>query len=282
MTFNTENLLSAEQVKSLTAKISELAMTFGLDVLGGITILILGWLFSKWAQRAVTKILNKTRKVDVTLKPLIASIVRYTIMIFVFVAVLGQFGVETTSLIAVLGAAGLAIGLALQGTLSNIAAGVMILILRPMKVGEFIDAGGISGTVEEIGLFTSRLRTSDGIFMFVPNSEIWGKSILNYSRNPTRRLNMTVGIGYEDDIDKALKILKGFAKDKRILKDPAPQVMVTNLGDSAVDTNLRVWCNTSDYWSLKFDLNKDVKKAFDKAGISIPFPQRDVHLHTVK
>ncbi len=278
MTLDTQNLLDTHQLQTLTTKAGEFALTFGMDIMGALVILILGWMFSRWAQHSVKKILNKTRKIDATLKPLIASIVRYVIMVFVIVAVLGQFGVETTSIIAVLGAAGLAIGLALQGTLSNIAAGFMLLILRPMRVGEYVDASGTAGTVEEIGLFSTRLKTFDGVFLAVPNSEVWGKPIMNYSRNPTRRLDITVGIGYDDSIDQALKILKTFFKDKRVLKDPAPEVMTTALGDSAVDVNLRVWTTPDDYWALRFDLTKQVKEAFDKAGISIPFPQRDVHV----
>lgn len=282
MTLDPKELLDPQQLEAMTTRLSELAVTFGMDILGGIIILIVGWLFSKWASRSVQKILNKTRKIDATLKPLIASIVRYVIMIMVVIAVLGQFGVETTSLIAVLGAAGLAVGLALQGTLSNIAAGVMLLILRPMRIGEYINAEGIEGSVEEIGLFTTRLKKFDGVFISVPNSQIWGKAITNFSRNPTRRLDITVGIGYGDSIDEALTIMKKFFKDKRILKDPAPEVMTLALGDSAVNVNLRVWTTPADYWQLKFDLTKDVKEAFDAADISIPFPQRDVNMIQMK
>ncbi len=282
MTTTIKDLLDPKQIEAITTKVSEVFVTFGMDILGGIVILILGWLIARWAQRSVQKLLNKTHKIDATLKPLIASIVRYAILILVIIAVLGQFGVETTSLIAVLGAAGLAIGLALQGTLSNIAAGVMLLILRPMRIGEYINAEGTEGTVEEIGLFTSRLKKVDGVFVSVPNSQIWGKAITNFSRNATRRFDLTVGIGYDDNMDDALKVLKKLAKDKRILKDPAPETMITSLGDSAVNTNLRVWCKTDDYWPLRFDLTKKVKEEFDKANISIPFPQRDVHVHEVK
>ena len=279
MTFETSNLIGAEQLKALTTKVGELMVTFGMDVLGALTILVIGWWFARWAQKSVKRVLGKTKKVDATLKPLIASVVRYTILIFVIVAVLSQFGVETTSIIAVLGAAGLAVGLALQGTLSNIAAGVMILLLRPLRVNEFIDAGGIAGTVMEIGLFTTIMKTGDGIYLSVPNSEIWGKAIANYSRNKTRRLDLAFGISYEDSIDQATKILTKFFKDKRILKDPEPQVMVTTLGDNAVTLNMRMWCAREDYWDLNFELTKGVKQAFDKAGVSMPFPQRDVYVY---
>jgi len=183
------------------------------------------------------------------------------ILIFVIVAVLSNFGVETTSIIAVLGAAGLAIGLALQGTLSNIAAGVMILILRPLKIDEFIEAGSISGTVVEITLFTTLLKTPDGVFISAPNSQIWNSAIKNYSRNPTRRLDIKVGISYDDDVDAALEFLKNLvASDERVLKDPEPMSFVATLGESSVD------------------LTRKSKTELEAAGFSIPFPQRDLHV----
>ncbi len=194
-------------------------------------------------------------------------------------AVLARLGIQTTSIIAVLGAAGLAIGLALQGTLQNIAAGIMLLILRPFKVGDYIDAGGTAGTVDEIGLFTTDMTTFDGIYLSVPNSSLWNTSILNYTRLPTRRLDIPVGIAYEDDVEKALSLLlEKLRTDSRVLADPEPQVMVTALGESSVDLNLRCWSLREDFWALRFDLNKNAKLWLDSAGISIPFPQRDVHL----
>jgi small conductance mechanosensitive channel len=216
---------------------------------------------------------------DETLKPFLAKLVWYVIMIFVLVAVLNQFGVQTTSLIAVLGAAGLAIGLALQGTLANVASGVMLLFLRPFNVGDYVDAGGIAGTVVEIGLFNTEIMTRDGLCLIVPNKIIWESPITNFTRNPTRRFDLPVGIGYDDDADGALKLLMGLMRDDaRVLDDPEPLVMVTGLGDNAVLLNLRGWTDTDDYWAAVWDLNGAIKAELQKAGYSIPFPQRDVHI----
>jgi len=201
------------------------------------------------------------------------------ILILVMVAVLAQFGVQTTSIIAVLGAAGLAVGLALQGTLANIAAGVLLLFLRPFKIGEYIDAGGVAGTVREIGLFATEFESYDGIFVMVPNSQLASAAITNYSRLPTRRLDLVIGISYGDNMNQAMTVLNDLlVHDDRILKEPAHQVMVKELADSSVNLNLRCWTKRQDYWSLLFDLTKQAKERLDKHGISIPFPQRDVHL----
>jgi len=194
--------------------------------------------------------------------------------------VLAQFGVQTTSIIAVLGAAGLAIGLAMQGTLQNIAAGVMLLFLRPFRINDYIDAEGIAGTVDEVGLFTTHMHTYDGVYQEVPNSQLWNRTIKNYSRLPTRRLDVIVGIAYSDDMDTAQNVLLNLLReDKRVHTDPEPQVLVSELGDSAVNLNLRCWTNADDYWGLLFDTTKAAKQRLDAAGISIPFPQRDVHLY---
>jgi small conductance mechanosensitive channel len=228
-------------------------------------------------------VLNRTPQVDDTLKPVIASVVRYTILVFVLVAVLAQFGVQTTSIIALLGAAGLAIGLALQGTLQNIAAGIMLLFLRPFRVGDYIDADGLSGTVNEIGLFTTQLRTYQGIYLETPNARLWNSAILNYSRVEARRLDIIVGISYDDDIDKAQAVLlELMTSDSRANAEPEPQVLVKELADSSVNLDLRCWAAAGDYWSLLFDLNKAAKQRLDAEGISIPFPQRDVHLFEEK
>ena len=195
------------------------------------------------------------------------------------IAVLSNFGVQTASIIAVLGAAGLAIGLALQGTLSNIAAGVMILVLRPLKVDEFVEAGSVSGTVVEITLFTTLLKTPDGVFISAPNSQIWNSAIKNYSRNPTRRLDIKVGISYDDDVDAALDFLKNLvASDARVLKDPEPMSFVANLGESSVDLTARGWVATSEFWPTFWDLSRRSKTELEAAGFSIPFPQRDLHI----
>ena len=256
-----------------------LGTEYGFDLLAGVATLIFGWWLAGRARKLVLNGLNRVPAVDETLRPFFASIVRYAIIAITLVAVLARLGIQTTSIIAVLGAAGLAIGLALQGTLQNIAAGIMLLILRPFKVGDYIDAGGTAGTVDEIGLFTTDMTTFDGIYLSVPNSALWNTSILNYTRLPTRRLDIPVGIAYEDDVEKALSLLlEKLRTDSRVLADPEPQVMVTALGESSVDLNLRCWSLREDFWALRFDLNKNAKLWLDSAGISIPFPQRDVHL----
>ncbi|NIZ02607.1 mechanosensitive ion channel family protein [Thalassospira lucentensis] len=264
-------------VDSITEALKAFALGFGLDILGAIILLIVGWWVAGRAAALVRHALRNANFVDSTLKPLAASLVRYTILIFVLIAVLSNFGVQTASIIAVLGAAGLAIGLALQGTLSNIAAGVMILILRPLKLDEFVEAGSVSGTVVEITLFTTLLKTADGIFISVPNSQIWNSAIKNYSRNPTRRLDIKVGIAYNDDVDAALEFLKKLVEsDPRVLKDPEPMSFVANLGESSVDLTARGWVATSEFWPTLFDLTRKSKTELEDAGFSIPFPQRDL------
>ena len=254
--------------------------SYALDAVGALVILLVGWWIAGRTQYLVRRALDRVPRIDDTLKPFLSSSVRYFAIVITFVAVLAEFGVQTTSIIAVLGAAGLAIGLALQGTLQNIAAGIMLLVLRPFRVGEYIDAGGVSGTIDAINLFTTDMTTYDGIYRSVPNAELWNRNILNYSRNPTRRLDIPVGIAYEDDVEQALDLLLShLSQDTRVLPDPEPQVLVTGLGDSSVDLTLRCWTNRTDFWPLRFELNKKVKLWLDAAGISIPFPQRDVHLY---
>lgn len=252
---------------------------YGTSILEALIILIIGfWIagrVSNWVKRAV----SKQSRIDNTLKPLFASIVRYLILIIVIVAILNRLGVQTASIIAVIGAAGLAVGLALQGTLQNIAAGIMLIILRPFRVGDFVDAGPVSATVDEIGLFTTQFTTVDGVFVSCPNSSLWNSKITNYSRNGTRRMDILVSISYDDDIGKAMEILSGIMEnDARVLKDPAPQVMVMNHGESSIDINMRLWANGGDFWPLKWDLMRQTKEQIEAGGLSIPFPQRDVHM----
>ena len=276
MTGNQEIIRTLDQIV-------ELVVQYGLEVLGAFVLLVGGWLLSNFVKRNILRLLDRSTRLDATLKPVLANLVRYTILGFVLIAVLAQFGVQTASIIAMLGAAGLAIGLALQGALQNIAAGIMLLFLRPFRVGDYIDAEGVAGSIDEIGLFTTQMHTFDGIYLEVPNAQLWNRAIKNFSRRPTRRLDVSVGIGYRDDIDKALAVLMDLLeKDARVHGDPAPEVMVTELADSAVNLNLRCWTSSGDYWPLHFDLAKGVKQRLDEAGISIPYPQRDVHLHQVK
>jgi small conductance mechanosensitive channel len=272
-----------EKLQEAYDAIIETVATYGLDVLGAIAILIVGLLVAGWAQRATRKALSRVDKLDETLRYFFSSLVKYVIVVFVILAVLNQFGVQTASLIALLGAAGLAIGLAMQGTLSNVAAGVMLLIFRPFKVGDFIDAGGQAGTVRELGLFTTHLNTPDNVRIIVPNGDVWGSAIKNFSFNSTRRVDLVVGIAYDDDINKAMTSIKSVIDgDERAHGDPAPMVAVTELADSSVNLVVRVWCDASNYWPLRFDLTKAIKERLDTDGISIPFPQRDVHLFQEK
>ncbi|WP_447971060.1 mechanosensitive ion channel family protein [Nitrospira sp. M1] len=256
-----------------------LLTTYGLKIIGAILILIVGRFAASWVSQAVDSWLQKSGKVDETLRPFFASSARYIVLIITVLAVLSQFGIETTSLIAVLGAASLAIGLALQGTLSNVAAGVMLLIFRPFKVGDYVEAAGIAGTVKSITLLVTELATPDNVQILAPNSQVWGTIVKNYSFHQTRRVDLVMGIDYGDDIDKAIQTVTSVANaDARILKDPAPMAVVGNLGDSSVDLTIRVWCDAADYWGVKFDMTKSLKQRFDAEGISIPFPQRSLHM----
>lgn len=255
------------------------ALEYGTNIISALIILIVGMWIAGRLSAAVRRTVDRSSRIDNTLKPLFASLVRYLIIIITIIAILNQFGVQTASIIAILGAAGLAIGLSLQGTLQNIAAGIMLLILRPFKVGDFIDAGPVSATVDEIGLFTTQFTTVDGVYVSCPNSSIWNAKITNYSRNGTRRMDLLVGIDYGDDIGKAMAILtKLLEDDPRVLKEPAPQVMVMNLGESSVDINMRLWAKAADFWALKWDLTRLSKERIEEGGLSIPFPQRDVHM----
>ena len=270
--------MTSEMFNSASPLIA-LIIDYALDVVGAVLLLIAGWMVAGWVQKHTARMLGAVERVDATLLSFVTQLVRYSILILVMVAVLAQFGVQTTSIIAVLGAAGLAVGLALLGTLANIAAGVLLLFLRPFKIGEYIDAGGVAGTVREIGLFATEFESYDGIFVMVPNSQLASAAITNYSRLPTRRLDLVIGISYGDNMNQAMTVLNDLlVHDDRILKEPAHQVMVKELADSSVNLNLRCWTKRQDYWSLLFDLTKQAKERLDKHGISIPFPQRDVHL----
>lgn len=271
--------MDQEQITETLTHVMELVTAYGLQVVGAVLILIVGWMAAGWARSAASKGLGKVRGMDDTLRHFLSTLVRYVVLAVTVVMVLERFGVQTASLIAVLGAAGLAIGLALQGTLSNLAAGVMLLLFRPFKIGDFVEAGGVSGTVKVISLFTTEMATPDNVKIIVPNKQLWDTSIKNYSANATRRVDFVLGIGYGDDIDQAFRVIKDIVEgDARCHKEPAPQIVVGNLGDSSVDITVRVWCNAGDYWGIKFDLTKAFKQSFDKEGIEIPFPQRVVHM----
>ncbi len=268
-----------ENLGTIQEIVAEVVVPYGLHVLGAIIILIIGWLIANWAGKRVRKACDKSERIDNTLTPILSQTVKVLILIATVIAVLNRFGVETTSLVALLGVAGLAVGLALQGTLSNFSAGVMLMLFRPFNVGDAVNISGVMGVVDEIGLFSTQMHTFDNIFMIIPNTNIWGANISNFSTNPTRRIDLVFGISYTDDMNKAMKIIReALDADERVLKDPAPMVAVGELGDSSVDIFVRPWAKASDLWPTRFALIKDIKERFDKEGISIPFPQRDVHL----
>ncbi|NDW53713.1 mechanosensitive ion channel family protein [Aliiroseovarius sp. PrR006] len=244
-----------------------------LNVAKAFATLVIGWIVAGAAGSLARRKVNTTPHIDPTLGNFIASMVKWVILLMVLAAVLSIFGIQATSLVAMLSAATLAIGLALQGTLSDIAAGFMLTLFRPYKLGQFVDIGGTAGTVKDLNLFVTELVTPDNVQVIVPNGQAWGSIIRNFSHHDTRRVDMVFGIDYADDIDKAMQIITDLAEaDPRVHADPAPWVRVTNLGDSSVDLTTRVWCDNAEYWNVKFELTKAVKETFDAKGISIPYP----------
>lgn len=263
--------------------VAPLLVEHGLNLLGAVVILIAGFIVAGWVAKKVTKSASKAEKFDDTLVPVFAQTARVLVLIFTVVIVLGQFGVQTASLVAVLGAAGLAIGFALQGTLSNIASGIVLLILRPFKVGDAVNIGGTLGVIDQIGLFTTEMHSFDNIGITMPNSKVWGNEIQNLSRFDTRRVDMEFGIGYESNMDIAMDLIKKILdEDERVLSEPAPLIAISEHGDSHIGIRVRPWSKTSDVWPLRYDIHKRVKEEFDEHGIVIPFPQRDVHIHEQK
>ncbi|MHA7858445.1 MAG: mechanosensitive ion channel family protein [Henriciella sp.] len=248
---------------------------FGAQAIGALIVLIIGLRVAGWLGRLVRSVSMKQESIDDTLGNFFGSMVRWAVTAAVFIAVLQVFGVPATSFVAVLGALTLAIGLSLQGALGNIASGVMIMIFRPYKLGDYVEAAGAAGTVKDINLFQTVLATPDNVQIMVPNSQAIDGVIKNYSGYSTRRVDVTFGIDYGDDIDKAIGIIRSIVDaDDRIMRDPEPFAKVVNLGDSSVDIATRNWVQASDYWDVKFDLTKQVKEAFDKQGISIPYPHQ--------
>ncbi|MGB5591186.1 MAG: mechanosensitive ion channel domain-containing protein, partial [Gammaproteobacteria bacterium] len=259
----------------------ELGANFGLKLITALAIFVIGRWIARWISRVLEKGMNKAGT-EHTLVVFLRNIVYVGLMVMVILAAVGQLGIQTTSFLAVLGAAGLAVGLALQGSLANFAAGVLIILFRPFKVGDFIEAGGVAGVVKAISIFTTTLHTGDNKAIIIPNAQVNSGTITNFSANETRRVDLVIGVSYSDDLDKVRSIIEGIlAADERVLKDPAPTVAVMALADSSVNFTVRPWANASDYWGLYFDLQEQIKKSFDKEGISIPFPQRDVYVHQV-
>lgn len=261
---------------------SESILPLLINVVTSAAILFGGIWLAKRIKKYIAVMMEK-REIDALLASFTSNIAYVALVAFVIIAALSQLGIQTTSFVAIIGAAGLAIGLSLQSSLSNFASGVMIIAFRPFKVGDFVEAGGVSGVVEGIQIFSTQMRTGDNKEIIVPNSNITGSNITNYSAKDTRRVDMTFGIGYDDDIKKAKDILtKLLEEDERILKDPEPLVAVSELADSSVNFVVRPWVNSADFWGVKFDYTEAVKLTFDKEGISIPYPQQDVHMHTTE
>lgn len=281
--------LDLEEIKSgaflrhfggLENMLMEMGITWGVRLIAAIVILILGWTAGNWIDRRV----NRMHRLDGTLKNFLGGLFKYTVITVAVVTVIGLFGIPMASLLAVIGAAGLAIGLALQGTLSNIASGVMLLILRPFNVGDYIEFGSESGTVKTLGLFGTELAKADNVYVFAPNSRIWGNEIRNYSRNILRRQDIFVSIPYGDDLDKAVSILHGIVHaDDRTLKEPGdkkPQIVTDKLSELTTDLVVRFWSNNADYWDLRWDVTRQIKEKLEDAGITLPPTTRQLTINT--
>ncbi|WP_206202642.1 mechanosensitive ion channel family protein [Thioalkalivibrio sp. XN279] len=270
-----KSLVSPEQMSTMVDWVSQ----FGLKLIAAIVVFFIG----KWLARRISNLLKRgmqRAETDPTLIGFVGNIAYFGLLTMVVIAAVGQLGVQTTSFIAVLGAAGLAIGLALQGSLANFAAGVLMIIFRPFKAGDYIEAAGTAGSVEEVQLFTTTLKTPDNKIVIIPNAQVTSDTITNYSARDTRRLDLVFGVGYGDDLDKVKRVIwEVLNEESRLLKDPEPVVAVLNLGESSVDFAVRPWVNSADYWGVYFDLQEKMKKRFDQEGISIPFPQRDLHVY---
>jgi len=253
--------------------------TYGLNVLAAILILLIGLWVARIVRKVAEKIMNK-RSIDPLLTSFVSTVLHVLLVLFVVIAAISKLGVQTTSLIAVLGAAGLAVGLALQGSLSNLASGVIIIALRPFKVGDYVEAGVNAGIIENIQLFYTKMRTPDNRELLIPNSSITSSTVINYNARSERRCDMVFGVSYDTDLDKTRKILQELLdKDERVLADPAPMIVIGELADSSINLWVRPWVRTDDYWAFKWDYTEAVKKRFDEEGIGIPFPQRDIHVY---
>jgi len=267
---------TTDYMSTMMKTLAEFASTYGLQVIGAILILIIGRIVAGQIKKGITR-LGNSRGWDVSLTGFLSSLTYFFVMAFVIIAVLGNFGVETASVVGVLAAASFAIGLALQGSLSNFAAGVMILLFRPFKVGDYVEVAGVAGSVKNIAIFSTTLATPDNVWIEVPNGKIYGDIIKNYAGYDTRRIDLVIGIGYGDDMTRAMQVIGEVVKaDTRVLPEPEPLIAVAELGDSSVNLVVRPWVKGSDYWPTRFDLTKNIKAALDQNGIEIPFPQRVV------
>ena len=260
-----------------SGQLTDLAIAYAPRLALAIVVLVVGWLLVGGVQRGIRRVLG-LKQIDPTVGNFLGSVAGMALKIMLLLSVAGMVGIQVTSFIAILSAATLAIGMALRGTLSNFAGGVSVMLFRPYKVGDFVEGAGQSGTVKEIQIFNTVLTTGDNRTVIIPNNSIATGVLVNYSTQPTRRIEINVGIGYEDDIDQAKEIVRGLVDaDERIHDDPAPMIVVGALGDSAVEIKTRVWVNAGDFWPVTFDLNEKIKKAFDAGGINIPYPQQVVH-----
>ncbi|KAA1225911.1 small-conductance mechanosensitive channel MscS [Vibrio cholerae] len=272
---------SFNQVNTWLTNNSDLLIQYGVNVISAILILFIGNLVVKGVAGSVAKVLKK-KEMDKAVVDFIHGIVRYALFIIVLIAALSRIGVQTASVVAVIGAAGLAVGLALQGSLSNFAAGVLIVAFRPFKSGDYVEIGGVAGSVDSIQIFQTVLKSPDNKMVVVPNSAVIGGAITNYSRHETRRVDMVIGVSYKSDLQKTKRVLREtLEKDPRILKDPDITIGVLTLADSSINFVVRPWCKTEDYWKVYFDSMQAIKEALDANGIEIPFPQMDVHLNKI-
>jgi len=254
-----------------------LLLRLAINVVAAVAILVVGWFVGSWLERRTTVIIRRTSGVDTGFTPALAKVVKYFVVAIAIIAVLGRLGVQTAGITALIGAAGLTIGLALQGTLSNVAAGIMLLALRPFKLGDGVDIAGTAGQITDMGLFTTRMVTWDGIVVYLPNSSVWGSRIMNYTQAGKRRFDLTIGLAYEDDIGRALQVLREVVgSDHRVLADPAPTYAVKELSDSAVTLLARLWTVPGDLQSVQFDLGRAVKERFDAEGLTIPVKRFDL------
>ncbi|RWH22673.1 mechanosensitive ion channel domain-containing protein [Mesorhizobium sp.] len=265
------------------AQLSSLIVSYSFSAIGAVILLIVGYLVAGLAERSIYAGLGHIHGFDETLRHFFSQVVRYGILILVVIMVLGQFGVQTASIIAAIGAAGLAIGLALQGTLQNIAAGIMLLALRPFRIGEYVEVGAIAGSIEEIGLFATKLRTVEGIYILAPNQTLWNQPVRNFTRNGVRRTDISLSIGSWNDIDRGQKTLLAIANaEKRVRREPAPIAFIAGLGESTVSLTLRYWTSAADYFATQIDMIKRAKLAFDNEGISIPLPPPEIPSQEVR
>ncbi len=266
-------------MEGLLMKLQELVAFYGIKIVAAVIILVLGRWVAKGVSKLTERLLNNG-KVDPTIVSFVEHVAYIALMVFVVLAALAQLGIQTTSFIAVIGAAGLAIGLALQGSLANFAAGFLLIIFKPFKAGDYIEGAGVAGTVDKIQVFTTTLKTVDNKLVIIPNAKIMGDNIVNYSAHETRRVDLLFGVSYQDDIDKVRNILRNIVdNDQRILKNPETMIIVKELADSSVNFEVRAWVKTADYWGVYFDTLEEAKRKFDAQGVSIPFPQMDVHVH---